>query len=329
MRQLVSRAPTYPTALALAVLVSSCTSSPSSTDLVPIAPPFATLQVAPAELTINADRDTLVAMDNGTSIYIPKDAFQTTSGKPVTGEVTLQYRQFDTPGAVIASGIPMTYTDGAGEKQQMESAGMFDIRGFSGEEPIAIREGKSLDVNLSSAVNGDFDLFYFEEDGSGQQGAWKTVVKNTLDESPDIANGRSLQFDTVGFPETRLLSDLTFDISGAGQQAPPDWVYQELWNVMDISRPFYFSQVINQYTAQIHFAEESMYWAPPPSVDTVPFWTLENETIILRDWRGNALHTLDGAGAGLTVVTAAGTVPLVAVVQTLTHAVARQRRPQP
>lgn len=98
----------------------------------------------------------------GTTIQIPANAFIDEKGKPVTGTVKVNYREFHQASEIIASGITMMY-DSAGKKQPFESAGMFDIRAEQAGKPVFLAKDKKINIDLASYKEGAFNFYYLQE----------------------------------------------------------------------------------------------------------------------------------------------------------------------
>lgn len=96
----------------------------------------------------------------GSKIKVPAGSFVSKSGEDIVGDVTIEYREFHDPADIVVSGIPMAY-DSAGHKYNLESAGMFDIRGSYNGEPVFIKPDKQLDVTLASASSENRFNQYF------------------------------------------------------------------------------------------------------------------------------------------------------------------------
>ncbi len=97
-----------------------------------------------------------------TKINVPKNSFVDKAGKEIVGDITIEYREFHDAADIIASGIPMTY-DSAGRHFNLESAGMFDIRGSYNGEPVFIKPEKNIEVELaSSALENRFNQYYLD-----------------------------------------------------------------------------------------------------------------------------------------------------------------------
>lgn len=95
-------------------------------------------------------------------INVPKNAFVDKNGKDVIGDVTIEYREFHDVADILVAGIPMAY-DSAGTKYNLESAGMFDIKGTQNGEPVFIKPDKNLQVSLASTNSENrFNQYYLD-----------------------------------------------------------------------------------------------------------------------------------------------------------------------
>ena len=135
---------------------------PATAPLSGIVEPVKHINIAPQTYLIDADRDTVLLMPSGTSIEVSAGTFETYDKQPVTTPVEIRFREFSRPADVILSGIPMEANPGHGKEDAFESAGMFEIDGFSEGKPVRIVNGKSILVNLESGVEGDFDFWKYD-----------------------------------------------------------------------------------------------------------------------------------------------------------------------
>ncbi len=121
-----------------------------------IAPPISKLNIPFTSYKVKAEQGAEIKHSTQSKISIPKNAFVNKQGQNIVGDVEIQYREFHNQADIIASGIPMAY-DSAGIKSTLESAGMFDIKGFKDGEPIYINPKKIITVDLAS--NNTTDKF--------------------------------------------------------------------------------------------------------------------------------------------------------------------------
>ncbi len=95
----------------------------------------------------------------GTRIYIPKEAFSRKDGSVPTQPVKVLFKEYQTRGEILASGLPMVYTDPEGKTWDFESAGMFEIRALEGTDTLLLKEGKQVKVELATPVSGKFHFY--------------------------------------------------------------------------------------------------------------------------------------------------------------------------
>ncbi len=102
---------------------------------------------------------------NGTRIKIPADALVDKEGNPLKGKASLQFRDYHDAVDVFLSGIPMGYDDGKGEKGNMETAGMFELRAKVNGKDAFMKQGEKMDIRLASDV-GDigYNSYYLNEE---------------------------------------------------------------------------------------------------------------------------------------------------------------------
>ena len=108
-----------------------------------------------------------------TKIIVPPNSFVDINGEPINGDVFLSYEEYHTPVEAFISGIPMKY-DSADYEYHFETAGMFDIRGFTDSEEVFL--ANNIEVQLASKQSGNyFNQYYFDE----EKGAWNYLSTDT------------------------------------------------------------------------------------------------------------------------------------------------------
>lgn len=134
-----------------------------------ILPPFAGFEVPTQKLTVNGEEGGLLELENGTKISIPANCFIDENGNPYTGEVELDYREFHSIADVIASGIPMEFSEN-GEEGNLATAGMIEIDGKGTDgTTIKIAGDKEITFELASYNDPDnVDFFDLNE----ETGVW-------------------------------------------------------------------------------------------------------------------------------------------------------------
>jgi hypothetical protein len=131
--------------------------------------------------TINNAKGGEIKHTTYSKIKIPKKTFVDKSGNDIIGDVTIEYKEFHDVGDVVLSGIPMAY-DSVGNKFNFETAGMFDIKGSQKGEPVFIKAGKKVEVELASHNEENrFNQYYLD-----------TVSKNWQYLKKDLALSKQL-----------------------------------------------------------------------------------------------------------------------------------------
>lgn len=124
--------------------------------------PSEKLKIKYSAYTINNSSGGTISHTSNSKIKIPKNSFVDKNGKDIIGDVTIEYKEFHDMGDVIASGIPMAY-DSAGTAYNLETAGMFDIRGNKDGEPVFVKADKNLKVELASETDENrFNQYYLD-----------------------------------------------------------------------------------------------------------------------------------------------------------------------
>jgi hypothetical protein len=168
----------------LLLALTAC-SSPAKTDSVKQSPQTTHLQLTSAEVnvssallpkeqrfTVHPNTASVVKIGNGgTQLHIPKHAFADASGKTVTEDVTLVYREFKDAADMAFSGIPMDLTLN-GRPYCFNSSGMFSLEGECKGQAIEIARGKSLEMDYRLArKNPGTDFYRLKADSSN----WELV----------------------------------------------------------------------------------------------------------------------------------------------------------
>lgn len=129
---------------------------------------------------------------SGSSIYIPANSLVTASGRPVTGEVELQFREYRSFADFLAAGIPMHYGDKRGEFF-FNSGGMFEARVSQDGAPLEMAAGKEYEVNFVPTDRlTKPSLYYFDQTNNTWQyqpdSAFASVHGQKVQSLPEIVN---------------------------------------------------------------------------------------------------------------------------------------------
>ena len=144
------------TPIALALLLFACggeeTSNPNNSVTNAqsvIAPPLEGNFSNTSVFTIDPTKENTLSTPNGSHFTIPANALVDKDGKLITEQVTVEFDQYHSAIVVLASGIPMQY-DTLGESYTFKTAGMFTLEATVKDNPVYIKEGESIAMNLAS-----------------------------------------------------------------------------------------------------------------------------------------------------------------------------------
>jgi hypothetical protein len=138
--------------------------------------------------TVNASRGGELVHQKGSRIRVPKSGFVNKNGEEIVGDVTIEYREFHDPVDVLLNGVPMAY-DSAGHAFNLETAGMFEIKGHQHGEPVFIRAERPIEVRLASRNADDrFNQYYLDT----LQRNWKYLRRDNPEKLDRKATTRAM-----------------------------------------------------------------------------------------------------------------------------------------
>jgi hypothetical protein len=189
---------------AIALFSAGCSEVSTVAEEAPyIKPPFPNLDLPFTIFRAQADRDNKFDLPNGGHLKVPANAFVDANGQPITGEVELRYREMHNETDVFLTGIPMEF-DSSG-RQQLETAGMFELRGAQNGQDIFVREGAKMEVRLASFTpENNFNAYFLDEKARN----WKSLGHNSAE---------------VNVEKQKLLSQNQFGLPRAGDRFVLDY----------------------------------------------------------------------------------------------------------
>lgn len=150
-------------------------------------------QAAPPSLqvfTINAAKDNTITGKDGTRISIPANVLQTRSGKPVTGDVTVELHEFLKPSDAAFHQLS-TICSG----RILETGGMFTVTAMAAGEELEVKKNRTISAELPAPPKtfGDMELFEAVENTEGIR-EWKALSKPF---APVVKNRKPLPYTKV------------------------------------------------------------------------------------------------------------------------------------
>jgi hypothetical protein len=146
-----------------------------------IAPPLKNLDVPYTTYKISSLTGGKLRYKTGTVLSIPSNLFVDAKGNLLRGEVELRYREMHDAVDFFVSGIPMTY-DSAGNRYYFESAGMLDIQAYQNGTPVSMAAGKTIEVEMRSFQNGDYNLYLLDTSMKNWRYEGKNSPRSASDE---------------------------------------------------------------------------------------------------------------------------------------------------
>jgi len=115
--------------------------------------------------SVDAQKGGVFQYQTGSEITIPPDGFADSLGNPVTGTVTLKYREMHDAVDIFLTGIDLNY-DTAGTKEILKTAGMFEIRALQQGKNLTFAKGKKANVKMAGFTLGNNYNFYSYNENS-------------------------------------------------------------------------------------------------------------------------------------------------------------------
>ena len=139
-----------------------------------VAPPIPDADIDYITTTVDCDEDQTIVIQSS-EIHIPSGAFVDEDGNAVSGEVELAYREFNDKIDIFLGGIPMTVDSELGSVG-LESAGMFELRGFQEGREVYIDGHRPLQVVYNGRAGAGFSNYFLDEENG-----WVELSESEID----------------------------------------------------------------------------------------------------------------------------------------------------
>jgi len=196
--------------------------------------PFADIDIPFREYNYNNKTGLKFELESGTVVEIPSKAFEDKNGNPVNENITVQYREFHSINDVMIAGIKMKYNEGDTMGGDFETAGMFEIRAFNGNDELQLKKDKTIDVDLASFKSGDFSNYQmneatnnweFIEKKDPQSNVLKKEKLTILDEKEAVLKA-VCSIEPIEYSPTVETFDLDYDL---GRFNELEFVSEAMW----------------------------------------------------------------------------------------------------
>jgi len=132
-----------------------------------VSPPLEEVEVEPEVFSVDNKQSHCLETDNGTMLDIPAYAFMDAYGRPIGGEVKIEFAEYTDPFDLFLSGVDMTW-----DEQQLETAGIFNISATHEGKPVELRPDRPMHVDFISAdQNNNFNLLFLNPN----EGDWNGI----------------------------------------------------------------------------------------------------------------------------------------------------------
>lgn len=265
-----------------------------------IKPPLEETRIKPDSYMINTANDTIITYTTGSSIHIPASSFIDANGKDISGEVEIRYREFHNKFDIFLSGIPMHY-DSANTHYQLETAGMFECMAYKDNEPIYLKDGKEISVNMvSQTTEDDYNIYYLDTAAQNWQyispnskanktntpvfdteriKQYEAETNNNIEPAiPSIAKRTApnieLDYNKEEFPELAVFDGIKFEIDPSNKNFDPA-LANKTWEDVTINK----STNNGEYTLTFIKGNESHQFLVSPVLDEKDYEKAQNEYV--------------------------------------------------
>jgi len=218
-----------------------------------ISPPLEGDFVNDATFEIDPSKENTLETSNGSYFTIPSNSLVDANGNLVKDKVTITFNQYHSIPDILTSGIPMDY-DSIGTSFSLESAGMFTLEGKSKDNPIYLKEGTAIEMNLASDYGSESPYNFYELDEN--TGDWTfehssspLQVKGnpkydpfSIPQKPEpVAEDAfiiDVNLDISDYEELTAFTGVVWEYTGIEDSLDPrknKWINRVKWNSFDLN----------------------------------------------------------------------------------------------
>jgi hypothetical protein len=123
--------------------------------------------------------DTLIMTGSQSFVHFPGGILIDRNGKKVTGEVEFRYREFKDPAQMAFSKTSSVWSDN-GKKYNLQTAGMFEVRVYKGNEEVFVEDGKSFKIDYKLKQDKADSTYFLAKNTSDE---WIKIKKVELQQN--------------------------------------------------------------------------------------------------------------------------------------------------
>jgi hypothetical protein len=168
-----------------------------------------------------------VIYHGSTRILIPSLAFKDATGGIIQNEVDITYREFKDPVDMFLANIPMHYDSTQKGLYNLESAGMFEMKGYSGKQIIYLN--KPITVEMATPEHGkNYNTYFYNE----------KIKKWEYIERENQVMRFMVQADEKQYPELKPFKNLIWEFAINDQQKDVSAfrpIFSKTWGSFSVS----------------------------------------------------------------------------------------------
>jgi hypothetical protein len=191
---------------------------------------------------------------SGTEVRIPAEVLVYANGKPVEGAVEVSYREFRDAADFIATDIPMMFD----HHHQFESAGMFELTAFQGDEKVFVKEGAYVDVEFMMTSDTVEDVSFFEY----QNNQWSAlgVLDRTTQENTFEVNGPCKKIYRYRMPPIKDTLTTFLNAMRTGYYLAKEKGFEQYYRIGFLTMDERFNDRRYAGTNYLHYKERKIDW---------------------------------------------------------------------
>ncbi len=169
---------------------------PASNTSDPIAAMYTSQQNSKQRFTVNPIRDTVLTGINGTKLYIGGNTLCTSSGQPVTGDVTIELKELTHFSDMVLNNAP-TVSNG----KLLKSGGSFYVAANQNGTPLTLAAHANYFIEVAAPYGTSDSMKVFTGKDSSGVIAWTPVETDTVNtniEIPDTTANKS-PYDSAAY----------------------------------------------------------------------------------------------------------------------------------
>lgn len=162
-----------------------CKQAKKSAAKQPVQPPSSLVNVPFKEFSVRAETGDTLAYKSSI-IFFPPNSFVDKTGKIITGNLQVKYRELNDPLDFYISGTPMNY-DSAGVRYNFESIAMCELLAYQHGQPVFVNQASRPEITMRERNGAGGNVYFFD-----------TTARNWVYKGKDERDPLKLVYDMLG-----------------------------------------------------------------------------------------------------------------------------------